>query len=189
MDHRHKALSATGRRRSAPASLGMTASAVIRQDVAVPVIRAAAEADLAAILALIDADPISAGRRGHGVAVTGAVRAAFAEIQQSSAHSLWVVEEAGQVLGSYQLSLLPGLARGGMRRAIIESVHVRADWRSRGLGEALLRHAVERSREAGCGSLQLTTDKRRTAAHRFYRRLGFVASHEGMKLDLTGGDD
>ncbi len=172
--------------RAARAEVALAGSGALRQDHPVPAVRAAVEADLPAILALIDADPISSARPGHSVGITDAVRRAFAEIQQSPAHSLWVIEESGWVLGTYQLSLLPGLARDGMRRAIIESVHVRPDWRSRGLGEALLRHAIAQAREANCGTLQLTTDKRRTAAHRFYRRLGFIASHEGMKLDLAG---
>jgi GNAT superfamily N-acetyltransferase len=66
----------------------------------------------------------------------------------------------------------------------IEAVHVRGDRQGRGTGGAMMRWAVERARARGCGLVQLTTDKRRTAAHRFYERLGFTASHEGMKLSL-----
>lgn len=152
-----------------------------------PSIRPATRDDLTAILHLIGADPISSSRSGHCELVTPEVLAAFAAIAASSSHSLWVLQEGDEVLGTYQLSVLPGLSRNGMRRAIIESVHVHADWRSRGFGEQLLHHAIEQARAQGCGVLQLTTDKRRTAAHRFYRRLGFVASHEGMKLELDAG--
>ena len=72
----------------------------------------------------------------------------------------------------------------GARRAIVEAVRVDAPLRGRRIGEALMRWAAARARERGCSTLQLTTDKRRTDAHRFYARLGFAASHEGMKLRL-----
>jgi GNAT superfamily N-acetyltransferase len=95
-----------------------------------------------------------------------------------------VLYEAGAVIGTLQLSCLPGLARDGLWRAIVESLHVRADRRGRGHGARLLRHAETLARELGCGVIQLTTDKRRVDAHRFYARLGYEASHEGMKKAL-----
>jgi len=83
-----------------------------------------------------------------------------------------------------QLSFLPGLARRGALRAQIEAVRVRDDFRGGGLGAAMLAWAIDEARRRGCALVQLTTDKSRTSAHRFYERLGFVASHEGMKLTL-----
>lgn len=83
-----------------------------------------------------------------------------------------------------QLSFLPGLARRGALRAQIEAVRVRQDYRSRGLGAALFEWAIQEARGRGCALVQLTTDKSRVDAHRFYERLGFVASHEGLKLQL-----
>ena len=83
-----------------------------------------------------------------------------------------------------QLTIIPGLARLGMARGQIEAVRVAARCRSAGIGEALFRHAIERARQAGCGLVQLTTDRSRSEAHRFYERLGFVDSHRGMKLVL-----
>ena len=83
-----------------------------------------------------------------------------------------------------QLSFLPGLSRQGALRAQVEAVRVRVDQRGRGLGEAMVRWVVEEARRRGCALVQLTTDKSRDDAHRFYERLGFVASHEGMKLTL-----
>ena len=83
-----------------------------------------------------------------------------------------------------QVSFLPGLSRQGALRAQIEAVRVRAGDRNRGLGAAMIGWALEESRRRGCGLVQLTTDKSREDAHRFYERLGFVASHEGMKLLL-----
>ena len=146
--------------------------------------RLAVEADLPAILGLLSADPISASRAGQTAEVSERVRQAFSALQVTDDHALWVAEANGEVVGTYQLSMLPGLARDGMWRALVESVHVRADQRGMGVGERMMRHAIEQARARGCGLLQLTSDKRRTDAHRFYQRLGFVASHEGMKLAL-----
>ena len=83
-----------------------------------------------------------------------------------------------------QLSFLPGLARRGALRAQIEAVRVHDDLRGSGLGSAMFAWAIDEARRRGCALVQLTTDKSRTSAHRFYERLGFVASHEGMKLAL-----
>jgi GNAT superfamily N-acetyltransferase len=148
-------------------------------------LRAAREADLPAILGLIAADPISASRPGTQRRVTEQVLAAFHAIDQDPRQTLLVIESAqSEVVGTLQLSLLPGLARDGMWRAIIESVHVRADCRNQGLGAGLVQEAMRLARAAGCGVIQLTSDKRRVNAHRFYERLGFGATHEGMKRSL-----
>jgi GNAT superfamily N-acetyltransferase len=85
-----------------------------------------------------------------------------------------------------QLSFLPGLARRGALRAQIEAVRVADDYRGRGLGGQMFGWAIEEASRRGCALVQLTSDKSRTAAHRFYQRLGFVASHEGLKLKLAG---
>jgi len=87
-------------------------------------------------------------------------------------------------VGTMQLSLLPGLARRGALRAQIESVRVRASHRGHGLGAAMMTWAIDEARRRGCALVQLTTDKSRTDAHRFYQRLGFTASHEGLKFSL-----
>lgn len=147
-------------------------------------IGSACEEDLGAILALIAADPISSSRRGHQADVTPAVLQAWHALRDGPEHELWVARDGDAVIGTLQFSRLPGLARNGMWRAIIESVHVHADWRGRGVGSALVRHAIAHARDAGCGIVQLTSDRRRERAHAFYERLGFVASHVGMKLDL-----
>ncbi len=90
----------------------------------------------------------------------------------------------GDVVALLQLTLIPGLSRGGMKRALVEAVRVRADLRGRRIGEALMAHVEQRARDAGCGLIQLTSDKQRVEAHRFYVRLGYVASHVGMKRKL-----
>jgi ribosomal protein S18 acetylase RimI-like enzyme len=95
-----------------------------------------------------------------------------------------VASTAGEIVGTMQLSFLPGLARRGALRAQIEAVRVAESTRGSGLGAAMMRWAIEESRRRGCALVQLTSDKSRADAHRFYERLGFVASHEGMKLKL-----
>ena len=95
-----------------------------------------------------------------------------------------MTDSHGAVAGTLQLTVIPGLARRGALRAQIEAVRVREDLRGQGLGHELFAWAVEEARRRGCALVQLTTDKRRADAHRFYGRLGFVASHEGFKLHL-----
>ena len=147
-------------------------------------IRLASAADLDAVCQLLDDDDLARGRAGHSGIPTEAVRAAFAEIQADANNELWLAADADGVLGCLQLTYIPGLTQGGMRRALVEAVRVRGDRRGRGIGARLMAAAITRARERGCGLVQLTTDKRRLDAHRFYRRLGFVDSHEGMKLRL-----
>jgi GNAT superfamily N-acetyltransferase len=145
-------------------------------------VRRAAREDVAAIVALIAADQIGATRDGGDL---GPYERAFAAIDADPAQLLAVVTDgAGAVVGTLQLTFIPGLARRGALRAQIEAVRVRADLRGRGLGGALLAWAIEQARGRGCALVQLTSDKRRADAHRLYDRLGFTASHEGFKLRL-----
>ena len=146
-------------------------------------LREAVEADVPALVQLLAADQLGAGREG----TTGDLQpylTAFREIDADPAHLLVVADSGGEVVATMQLSVLPGLARRGARRAQIEAVRVREDSRSRGLGAALFDWAIAESRRRGCALVQLTTDRSRVDAHRFYARLGFVASHEGLKLHL-----
>ena len=110
--------------------------------------------------------------------------AAFDEITADPNHRLIVAEANGEILGTLQISYLPGLPRFGMKRAILENVHIRGDQRGKGLGSDMVQWAIERSREAGCGMVQLTSNKTRLDAHRFYSKLGFEKTHEGFKLFL-----
>jgi GNAT superfamily N-acetyltransferase len=95
-----------------------------------------------------------------------------------------VAVSSGAVVATCQLSFLPGLARGGAVRLQLEGVRVREDYRNEGLGRAMVEWAVGEARRRGCALVQLTSDKRRSDARRFYERLGFVASHEGFKVQL-----
>ncbi|MGW6857128.1 N-acetyltransferase family protein [Streptomyces xanthophaeus] len=148
------------------------------------IFRTATRADLPAVLALLAdedrvVDPAS-------VVVAEEHERAFAAIGADPRNEMLVLTDGadGTVLGCLQLTYVPGLGRGGRERALVEAVRVRPDRRGAGLGAELMRRAVERARGRGCGLVQLTSNKRRTAAHRFYERLGFARSHEGFKLLL-----
>ena len=146
--------------------------------------RNARRADLPTIIQLLANDAIAQSRTGYAEEVTPAVDAAFNEITADANNEIVVGELDGQVIATLQLTYIPGLGRGGIRRALVEEVRVRSDLRGQRIGEALMNEAMARARARGCALIQLTTDKRRHEAQRFYARLGFVASHEGMKRPL-----
>ncbi|HWL69065.1 MAG TPA: GNAT family N-acetyltransferase [Geminicoccus sp.] len=146
-----------------------------------PEFREAEEADLAAIMALLADDDLGRGREAH---VPDAYRRAFRAMARQEGNRMVVAVADGEVVGCMQVTVIHGLSRQGASRAQVEAVRVRRDRRRQGIGQAMLAHAVALARAAGCRLVQLTTDRRREDAHRFYERLGFVASHYGMKLDL-----
>ncbi|MEW2129233.1 GNAT family N-acetyltransferase [Streptomyces sp. NPDC005435] len=145
-------------------------------------IRRARPDDIPAIVAMLADDPLGA-RRESPDDLTPYVNA-FERLDADPNQHLVVAVLAGRVVGTLHLTVIPGLSRKGATRALIEAVRVHADQRGAGLGGDLIRWAVERARDLGCTLVQLTSDKTRTAAHRFYERLGFTASHEGFKLNL-----
>jgi GNAT superfamily N-acetyltransferase len=147
--------------------------------------RLATRADVPAILSLLEDDEISRSRgypRTEGA--DAALWRAFEAIDADPHNELIVAELDGTVVGTCQLTFTPSLSRGGAERMTIEAVRVSRDLRGGGIGRAMMRWALDRARERGCGVAQLTTDKRRGDAHRFYETLGFAASHVGMKLTL-----
>ena len=150
-------------------------------------LRRALERDLPALLRLLADDQLGAARETTSGALPAAYQAAFAAIDADPAHLLVAGEQAGEIVATMQLSLLPGLARRGATRMQIEAVRVGVDARGHGLGQAMLEWAIAEAHRRGCALVQLTSDRRRTDAHRFYARLGFVASHEGFKLALARG--
>jgi len=152
--------------------------------VAAPVFRRARDTDLPAIIRLLADDPLGAVREGPADPPDPAYRAAFAAIA-ADPNQLLAVAWTGEVAGCLQLSFIPGLSRRGMWRGQIESVRIAPSRRGSGLGTQFLHWAIGECRNRGCGLVQLTSDKSRGDAVRFYERLGFVASHEGLKLSLA----
>jgi ribosomal protein S18 acetylase RimI-like enzyme len=138
--------------------------------------------DLAAIVAMLADDDL--GRSREDVEALEDYSLAFGLIEGDVNNRILVAEKDGSVVGCLQLTFIRGLSRKGMRRGQIEAVRVASSERGSGVGEALMRHAIEEARNAGCKLVQLTSDKKRARAHGFYERLGFVASHEGFKLEL-----
>ncbi|NYG07543.1 ADP-ribose pyrophosphatase YjhB (NUDIX family)/GNAT superfamily N-acetyltransferase [Phycicoccus badiiscoriae] len=148
------------------------------------VLRRATREDVPAVVALIADDQLGATRESPGE--LAAYLRAFAAIDADPAQLLVVLDDGGVVVGTMQLTVIPGLARGGALRAQVEAVRVAGSQRGQRLGEQLIRWAVAEASRRGCALVQLTTDKRRADAHRFYERLGFTASHEGFKMALSG---
>lgn len=147
-------------------------------------IRPAGRADVPAIVRLLADDPLGRARDDPREPLADAYWVAYEAIAGDPNNELVVLELDGAVAGCLQLTFIPGLSRKGALRAQIESVRVAAPARGRGMGRALFLWAIERARDKGCALVQLTSDKARADAHRFYASLGFVASHEGMKLTL-----
>ncbi|MFF9122472.1 GNAT family N-acetyltransferase [Streptomyces sp. NPDC014889] len=145
-------------------------------------IRAAVAADVPAIVAMLADDPLGARRESPDDLAP--YLAALERLSTDPHQHLMVAEREGRVVGTLQLTIIPGLSRRGSTRSIIEGVRIHADERGSGLGTRLIEWAVDTSRREGCQLVQLTSDKTRTDAHRFYERLGFEASHVGFKLPL-----
>ncbi|ATZ25639.1 GNAT family N-acetyltransferase [Streptomyces lavendulae] len=145
-------------------------------------IRPATEADLPAIVAMLADDPLGATRESPED-LTPYV-AALKRLADDPHQHVVVAVRGERVVGTLQLTIVPGLSRKGATRSIVEGVRVHADERGSGLGTRFIEWAVERSRQENCRLVQLTSDVTRTDAHRFYERLGFTASHVGFKLQL-----
>eukprot|EP00930_Biecheleria_cincta_P061609 TRINITY_DN47178_c0_g1_i1.p1 TRINITY_DN47178_c0_g1~~TRINITY_DN47178_c0_g1_i1.p1 ORF type:complete len:155 (-),score=10.64 TRINITY_DN47178_c0_g1_i1:97-561(-) len=150
-------------------------------------VRPATIEDLPAIIRMLADDELGAKREDYhdGEDLPECYFDAFRKIDQDPSHELVVAEaEGGCIVGTLQLSLIPYLTHRGGTRAQIEAVRVCSESRGTGLGGQLLEWAIGRARERGCRLVQLTTDKMRPDALRFYLGLGFRASHEGLKLEL-----
>ena len=150
------------------------------------VLRRAEIRDVPDLVALMSADALGEARDGIACAEDlNVYERAFALIEQDPSQLLVVVvSPEDRVVGTLQLSFIPGLARRGTLRAQIEAVRIAAALRGGGLGTEMLRWAIAEAGRRGCSLVQLTTDKARGDAIRFYQRLGFAASHEGMKLKV-----
>ena len=137
--------------------------------------------DLPKIIELLAEDELGATREVVGTTPNLKYIEAFHKIDEDPHHYLMVVEEAGSVIATCHLTLLPSLTMKGSTRLQIEAVRVQASHRSQGIGEAMFQKIFEFAKTHEVSILQLTTNKKRSRAKQFYERLGFKASHEGMK--------
>ena len=149
-----------------------------------PAFRRARVDDLPAIVAMLADDMLGRSREDARMPLDRCYTDAFDAIDRDPNQLLAVAESGGGIVGCLQLSFIPGLSRGGMWRGQIESVRIAAAQRGGGLGRAMFEWAFAECRARGCGLVQLTTDRTRPDALGFYTALGFVASHEGLKLAL-----
>ncbi|MFM1653027.1 GNAT family N-acetyltransferase [Brevibacillus sp. B_LB10_24] len=147
--------------------------------------RMATKRDVKEIVRLLADDELGSKREKYEDPLPEAYYNAFSAIEDQSGNQILLVMEDEIVIGCLQLTIIPGLARLGMKRAQIEGVRVDKNYRGQKVGEALFREAIAIAKSEGCGLVQLTTDKDRKDAHRFYEKLGFTSSHEGMKLILN----
>ncbi|MFF2512310.1 GNAT family N-acetyltransferase [Streptomyces sp. NPDC058086] len=145
-------------------------------------IRPAASDDVPAIVAMLADDPLGAQRESPDDLTP--YLAALERLSADPNQHLVVAVREGRVVGTLQLTVIPGLSRKGATRSLIEGVRIHSDERGSGLGSRFIEWAIEESRRQGCQLVELTSDATRTDAHRFYERLGFTASHVGFKLAL-----
>ncbi len=146
--------------------------------------RKANKNDLYSIVRLLADDELGSQRERFKEPLPASYSEAFTAIELQSGNQIILAVENLKVVGCLQLTIIPGLARQGMKRAQIEGVRVDRDYRGKRIGEKLFEKAISIAKSEKCGMVQLTTDKQRSDAHRFYEKLGFSASHEGMKLIL-----
>jgi GNAT superfamily N-acetyltransferase len=146
--------------------------------------RRAQAADIPAIIALLADDGLGRQREDANSPPNPKYLEAFQAID-ADPHQLQVVAALGdEVIGTMQLTFIPGLSRKGAWRGQIEGVRIRATHRGSGLGRQMFEWAIDQCRAKGCDLVQLTTDRKRLDAHRFYEKLGFAGSHIGYKLTL-----
>jgi ribosomal protein S18 acetylase RimI-like enzyme len=146
-------------------------------------IRPARSNDVAAIVAMLADDALGRGRERIEDPLPPCYLQAFEKVERDPNIQLVVAEgEGGEVIGCLQLCILPGLSSQGASRGLIEDVRVAAHYRNRGIGEQLVQWAVAEARSKGCKLVELLTHNTRIDAQRFYKRLGFAASHVGMTI-------
>jgi GNAT superfamily N-acetyltransferase len=149
------------------------------------ILRDARREDVPIIVRMLVDDPLGSTRERYEEPLPQAYYDAFETTANDPNNRHMIAEVDGNLVGTLHLVFIRGVARMGATRAQIEAVRIAAGQRGEGIGRKMIEAAIEMARERGCSLVQLTTDKTRKDAHRFYESLGFVASHEGMKLSLT----
>ena len=145
-------------------------------------IRPARREDVAAIVAMLADDHLGRARERVEDPLPASYYEAFARVERDPNLALVVAESAGRVVGCLQLAILPGISSHGGVRGLLEDVRVASDCRSRGIGEQLVQWALTEAKSRGCNLVELLTHQTRIDAQRFYKRLGFAASHVGMTV-------
>lgn len=146
--------------------------------------RLATDSDLVDIIALLADDKLGAARENFQVPLPAPYLQAFQRISSDPYQELTVVEYNSEIVATFQLSFIQYLTYQGGIRAQIEAVRVKSNYRGRGIGKEVFQYAIKRAQSKGAHLIQLTTDKKRPEAQQFYESLGFIASHEGMKLPV-----
>lgn len=146
--------------------------------------RLAVKADVPDIVRMLADDIFGAGRERAGDVIPESYYIAFERICLDPNQELTVAEMDGKKVGTFQLSFIQYLNAQGVLRMQVEAVRTHAGYRGKGIGTQMFQYIINRAKEKGCDVVQLTSDKRRTEAIRFYERLGFNASHQGLKLKL-----
>lgn len=146
--------------------------------------REAVREDLPAIVRLLADDPLGSTRESPGDELPEAYWRAFEAIDSDPNNAIIVAEIDGEIAATLQLTYIPSLTYVGGERAQIEGVRVASEYRGRGVGQALIQWVIEQARARGCRVVQLTTDRQRPNAIRFYQKMGFRPSHMGMKYPL-----
>lgn len=147
-------------------------------------IRKAGREDVPEIVKLLSDDPLGKRRECYKEPLPEKYYLAFDEINDDKNNYLIVVEDGDKIIGTSQLTIITYLTYQGGRRAQIEGVRIEEAYRNRGIGKLMIEWAIHKAREIGCHLVQLTMDKQRLETIEFYRKLGFIASHEGLKLHL-----
>jgi GNAT superfamily N-acetyltransferase len=146
--------------------------------------RLATAEDLVDIVKMLADDPLGSTRENFSINISDNYLKAFENILKDSNQELTIIEMNGKKVGTYQLTFIQYLTHGGGLRAQIEAVRINSNYRRQGIGAKMFEYIIERARKKGCIMLQLTSDKKRPEAIKFYETVGLVATHEGMKLKL-----
>lgn len=146
--------------------------------------RKAVEADLPYIVQLLTEDAVRVTDDRPDEPFHPRYVAAMRELDSDPNQMMMLAVLNGETVGTIQLTFIPGIAGLGTKRCLVEAVHISPAHRSKGLGTQMIQWAMEQARHRGCGMVQLTSNKKRLDAHRFYERLGFLKSHEGFKYYL-----
>lgn len=147
-------------------------------------IRKAEKNDIEAILQIMLEDMIGEKEDYDGNKIHENYIKAFETINRNDWQYLAVAVQNSKVIGTFQLSFIPNIIYTGALICLVEAVLVSSEYRGKGIGSYMMKWAIDTAKEKGCRLVELTSNKLRNDAHRFYKQLGFIATHEGFKLDL-----